>query len=106
MPFSSTPASRRFSVPAPTFPMPRAACCRSSGNGKEPPRSREIAASELGVKPRAQHRNGAAIGIVGGVDDQLVIGAQREPFRDLRAVVRLYDILQPVMRKPSVADQR
>jgi len=54
---------------------------------------------------RAENRDRAAVAIVGGIDDKLIVGSRRKPACDLRAVIALDDVFESVVRQASVADQ-
>src|SRR5436309_9534334 len=60
--------------------------------------------SKLAVESSRENRHRAAIGVVGGVGDELVIGGQRDLLVQRVGVIGLEDALAPVVER-AVADQ-
>src|SRR5580692_7576210 len=67
--------------------------------------SHAVSMSECGVDAPGKHVYRPAIGVVGRVDDELVIEADFRRGGNRVAVISLDDLLQTGMRKHSVADQ-
>ena len=64
----------------------------------------ELAARlKFGLRPHAKHRRWAAIAVIGGVDDELVI-ERHVPGIDRQLIIGLDDLFQARMRQLSVAD--
>jgi hypothetical protein len=60
---------------------------------------------ELAVEAAGEDMNRAAVGVVGGVGDQLIVGGQGEVLVEGISVIRLEDALVAVV-EPAVADQQ
>src|SRR5713226_8601450 len=59
---------------------------------------------KLRAQPRPDDRHWAAVAIVGGIDDELIVG-RGPPIADRKAVVGFQDLLEAGMRQLAVADQ-
>src|SRR5581483_11619398 len=60
--------------------------------------------SKLSVQAAREDRDRATIGVVGGIDDVLIVEGQGAPARELQRVVGLENPLRAVVQ-PAVADQ-
>src|ERR1700682_4104056 len=61
--------------------------------------------SKLRMSTRREDRNGPAVGVVGGIGDELIIERQRTPLVDLICIVRLEDFLFAVVQL-AITDQQ
>jgi Carbohydrate-selective porin, OprB family/Recombination endonuclease VII len=68
------------------------------------PRNKRGRPSKLRPQPAADHRNGPAVAVVGGVRDELVIERQ-PPGEERQAVVHLDDLLRARIGQLAVADE-
>src|SRR6266705_287391 len=60
-------------------------------------------ALKFGVQPRGQDRDRPAVGVVGGVSDELIVEREIEIFANVVGIIGLEDLFLTVV-EPSVAD--